>query len=100
MLSKVKVQNPTWPSVLYRPKEKTSHHTFLVDSDAVIPSGMFPGDDGGALALRSVVAGGKDKGPDCVSCVSPEVLFVILEVATVLFFFFEVLLISLYKPHE
>ena len=69
-------------------------------SGAVIPSGMFPGDDGGALASRSMAVGNEDTGPDCVPCVSLEVLFVILEVATVIFLFFEVLLVSLYKPHE
>jgi len=57
------------------------------DSDAVVPSCMFPGDDGGVLALRSVVAGGEDEGPDCISCFCFEVLFVIREDATVISFF-------------
>ena len=69
------------------------------DSDAVIPSGMFPGDGGDAPTSRSMAAGGEDEGPDCISYFRLEVLFVILEVSTVIFFFFEGLLV-ICKPHE
>ena len=59
---------------------------------------MFPGDDGGALALRSMAVGGEDKGPDRVLCFSLEVLFINLEDATVIFFSLGVLLVTLYVP--
>ena len=68
------------------------------NSGAVVPSGLFPGDNGDALALRFMAVGGEDKGSNCVLCFQLEVLFVSLEDATVIFLFFGFLLVTLYKP--
>ena len=67
--------------------------------DAVVPSGLFPGDGGGALASRCAVVGNEDEGPDHVFSSYLEVLFVILENASVISLFFGVLLVILYQPH-
>ena len=69
------------------------------NSDAIISSGLSPGDGGGTLASRSAVADGEDEGPDRISYSYLEVLFVILENASVISLFFGVLLVILYQPH-
>ena len=49
------------------------------DSVYITPSGMFLGGGAGAQALRSLMTGGDDEGPDCALIPSSRVLFILSE---------------------